>query len=50
MKSYEVSGTCKVAGVNPGGIVTDDDLAGLNIEALVAAGSIVSPKPSKKKE
>ncbi len=48
--TYKIVGTCKVAGVEPGGTVTDDDLAGCNIEALINGGHLAAPPTTKAKE
>jgi len=47
MSNYKVAGPVEVAGVKPGGNLTDEDLEGANIEALLAAGHIASVKTSK---
>jgi len=48
MTTYKVAGTRTVAGVEPGGTVTDGDLEGCNIEALISSGHLVAPPTSKK--
>jgi len=46
--TYKIVGTCKVAGVEPGGTVTDGDLEGCNIEALISSGHLAAPSTTKK--
>ena len=48
--TYKIVGTCTVAGVEPGGTVTDDDLEGCNIEALISGGQPAPPPTTKAKE
>ena len=48
--TYKIVGTCTVAGVEPGGTVTDDDLEGCNIEALISGGHLAAPSTTKAKE
>ena len=48
MTTYKVAGTRTVAGVDPGGTVTDGDLEGCNIEALISSGHLTAPPTSKK--
>lgn len=54
MSKHKVIGTHTVAGVEPGGFVDSEDLAGANMEALVAAGHLedntTKPTASKAKE
>jgi hypothetical protein len=50
MSSYTVAGGHTVAGVPPGETVTSKQLAGFNIEALVAAGHLASTKISQKEK
>ncbi len=50
MTAYKIVGDRQVAGVAPGGTVTDDDLEGCNIEALIDAGHLASPSKSKAKD
>ena len=50
MTTYKIVGPRPVAGVAPGGTVTDDDLEGSNIEALIEAGHLASPNKSKAKD
>ena len=50
---YKIIGTSKVANHEPGETITDDDLAGANIEALVASGHLrpkTKPKALKAEE
>ena len=47
MASYKVIGDRQVAGVNPGESVSDDDLDGINISALIEAGPLEAPKSAK---
>ena len=47
MSTYKITGHHKVAGVEPGGTVHSEDLAGANIEALVTAGHLASPQSKK---
>jgi hypothetical protein len=49
MSTYKIVGICKVAGVEPGGTVTDDDLEGCNIEALISGGHLAAPPKTKEK-
>jgi hypothetical protein len=44
---YKIIGSQKVANHEPGETISDDDLAGANIEALVAAGHL-RPKTTRK--
>jgi len=46
---YEIIGTTKVAGKDPGEIVTDDDLASANVHALIVGGHIAPATTSKPK-
>ena len=48
--TYKVAGTRTVAGVEPGGTVTDGDLEGCNIDALISAGHLAAPSTNKAKE
>ena len=48
MTTYKVAGTRTVAGVDPGGTVTDGDLEGCNIAALISSGPLVAPSTTKK--
>jgi len=50
MTTYKIVGTCTVAGVEPGGTVTDDDLEGCNIDALISGGHLAAPPKTKEKE
>lgn len=47
MSKFKVVGGCEVAGVQPGGMVTADELgkAGANVPALVAAGHLEETRP-----
>lgn len=47
MTSYAITGTFRVAGHNPGDIVTDDDLEDCNIPSLIEAGCITPTKAPK---
>ena len=49
MTTYKVAGTRTVAGVEPGGTVTDGDLEGCNIEALINGGHLAAPSKVKEK-
>lgn len=44
---FVVTGPFRVAGVEPGGIVTAAELEGANIDHLVAAGHLVPNRPAK---
>ena len=46
--TYKVAGTKTVAGVEPGGTVTDGDLEGCNIDALISGGHLAAPPTTKK--
>ena len=46
--TYKIVGTCTGAGVEPGGTVTDDDLEGCNIDALISGGHLAAPPKTKK--
>jgi hypothetical protein len=46
--TYKVAGTRTVAGVEPGGTVTDGDLEGCNIDALISGGHLAAPSTTKK--
>ena len=48
--TYKIVGTCTVAGGEPGGTVTDDDLEGCNIEALISSGHLAAPPTTNAKE
>ena len=50
MTTYKVAGTRTVAGVEPGGTVTDGDLEGCNIDALISGGHLAAPSTTKAKE
>ena len=50
MSTYKIVGTHRVAGVEPGGTVSDDDLEGCNIEALISGGHLAAPPATKTKE
>ena len=41
---YKVVGTREVAGKQPGEVVSESDLAGCNIEALIASGHLATSK------
>ena len=45
MTTYKVAGTRTVAGVEPGGTVTDGDLEGCNIDALISSQSRAGALP-----
>lgn len=49
MNTYQIVGPLRVAGHEPGDIVTDEDLAGLNVDHLIEAGhlSAASKKAGK---
>jgi len=49
MASYKVTSEL-VAGKSPGDTITDEELSGSSIEALIAAGHIESNKTTKKAE
>ena len=49
MASYKVISEL-VAGKQPGDTITDQELEGSSIEALIEAGHIVGESPSKKAE
>lgn len=46
MTTYKISGNRKVAGKNPGENISNDELAGCNIDALVQGGHL-SPITTK---
>ncbi len=46
MATYQIIGNREVAGVAPGGSVTDADLGDANVSALVAAGHLKATKAS----
>jgi len=46
--TYKIVGTCTVAGVEPGGTVSDDDLEGCDIDALISGGHLAAPPTTKK--
>lgn len=48
MTSFTVCGNREVAGVKPGGTVTDKDLGVADVEALIRAGHIAMRVTSKK--
>ena len=50
MTTYKIAGTHSVAGVAPGGTVTDEDLEGANVEALVDAGHLEPANQTKTKK
>jgi hypothetical protein len=50
MTTYRIVGNHSVAGVAPGGTVTDADLEGANIEALVDAGHLEPGNQTKTKK
>jgi len=49
MASYKIVSEI-VSGKKPGDTITDQELEGCNIEALLEAGHIVGESPSKKAE
>jgi len=46
--TYKIVGTCTVAGVEPGGTVSDGDLEGCDIDALISGGHLAAPPTTKK--
>ncbi len=46
MRTFLVSGSREVAGVSPGGVVTEEELGLCSIEALLAGGHI-APQVAK---
>ncbi|WP_157251123.1 hypothetical protein [Nonomuraea typhae] len=51
MPRYRVIGPCEVAGVQPGGVITEFP-AGVNVEALIQGGHIepTEDKPAEAKQ
>ena len=49
MASYRVSGSKKVAGVEPGGSISDADLEGVDIQHLEATGHLTRASSKAKK-
>lgn len=49
MNSYRIVGDREVVGRKPGEVITDDDLDGVNVSALIEGGHvlIINPKASK---
>ena len=46
--TYKIVGTCTVAGVEPGGTVSDGDLEGCDIDALISGSHLAAPPTTKK--
>jgi hypothetical protein len=49
MAHYKVL-SAKVSGKNPGDLISDDDLVGVNVEALIEAGHIAPASKNKKND
>lgn len=47
MATYKITSDREIAGKTAGEIVTDDDLAGSNVVALIEAGHITKTKTTK---
>ena len=49
-KRFRIVGGRPVAGRQPGEVLSEDDLAGLNVDALIRAGHVVEERPKKAKQ
>lgn len=47
MSTYKIVGPLPVAGCEPGAVLNEDDLAGLDIPYLIGAGHLIPTKASK---
>ena len=48
MSEYKIVGNCNVVGHEPGNIITDDDLADVNVQHLIDAGHITATSKATK--
>lgn len=47
-KNYRIVGGRPVAGKQPGEVLSEDDLEGVNVDALIRGGHVVEERPAKR--